>query len=240
MTTFARSIRSFFGRLGKSGSNAIHAPFAALILLHGKSRGNKIDICGKLSRKTAKKLWIDIRGNGNRIEIGEGLQIHRWLRLVIHGDGNRIVFGGANVVYDTADVRISKNCRGGSILVGERTTFWNVEIRTLDDGSSIEIGSDCMLSRGVAILNSDEHAILVDGKVVNRAGKLEIGNHVWIGMGASVMKNAAISTGCIVGRNAVVAKRFTDANAVLAGVPARQIKTGVDWSRKSVNEFEIS
>ena len=51
------------------------------------------------------------------------------------------------------------------------------------------------------------------------------------------MKNAKLADNCIVGRAALVAGSFLEKGTVVAGIPARVIKRGMDWSRKSVNNF---
>lgn len=159
------------------------------------------------------------------------------MRLTINGNNNTIIIGENVSIIQAATIRISKDCENGRITIGNKTTIWNADILNSDDSSEIIIGENCMISRDVVISNTDEHAILVANKVINHANRLAIGNHVWIGMHASIMKNSVIPDGCIVGRCALVCGRFEQPCAVLAGVPARVVKTGVDWSRKTVNEF---
>ena len=52
---------------------------------------------------------------------------------------------------------------------------------------------------------------------------LYIGNHVWIGMNATVMKGVTIGEYAIVGAGAIVTK-YVPARAIVAGVPAKIIK----------------
>lgn len=52
---------------------------------------------------------------------------------------------------------------------------------------------------------------------------LYIGNHVWIGMNATVMKGVIIGECAIVGAGAIVTKDVP-ARAIAAGVPAKIIK----------------
>ena len=55
-------------------------------------------------------------------------------------------------------------------------------------------------------------------------GKVEIGKNVWIGRNVCIMPGVTIGDGCIIGANAVVTKSF-DKNCIVAGCPARKIKT---------------
>jgi acetyltransferase-like isoleucine patch superfamily enzyme len=50
-----------------------------------------------------------------------------------------------------------------------------------------------------------------------------IGNDVWIGAGAKILRDVHIGDGAVIGANAVVTENIPP-NAIAAGVPARIIK----------------
>lgn len=52
-----------------------------------------------------------------------------------------------------------------------------------------------------------------------------IGNHVDIGVGAMVIGNVEIADNCIIGAGTVVTKSFTIPGTVIAGIPAREIRS---------------
>ena len=52
---------------------------------------------------------------------------------------------------------------------------------------------------------------------------VEVGNNVWIGYGACVLRGVRVGDNSIVGTNSVVT-RDVPANAVVAGIPARVIR----------------
>jgi serine acetyltransferase len=54
---------------------------------------------------------------------------------------------------------------------------------------------------------------------------VSIGDDVWIGANCSVLKGARIGDGCIVATGSVVTRGEYPANSILAGNPARVIKT---------------
>ena len=60
---------------------------------------------------------------------------------------------------------------------------------------------------------------------------VSIGNHVWIGAGSVVNKGAIIGNESVIGMCSLVTKRIPD-NCVAAGVPAKVIKTNINWSRE--------
>ncbi|WP_096018326.1 hypothetical protein [Campylobacter lanienae] len=51
-----------------------------------------------------------------------------------------------------------------------------------------------------------------------------------------IPKNSYIPSGCIVGKSAVVAKKFEKENVIIARNPTKIIKENILWDRKSVNE----
>lgn len=122
-------------------------------------------------------------------------------------------------------------------IVGEGNRF-NCDVDAF--GSEpwfIKMGNDCLIAQNV-------HFITHDGgiKVLNSLdyfddrmdcmGVIELGNNVYIGMGAYIMPNVRIGDNVIVGANSVVTHNIPS-NTVVAGVPAKIIKT-IDEYHKSL------
>lgn len=131
-----------------------------------------------------------------------------------------ITIGDPKIPVQNCIVKIGKNCfcNGANIMLYE-------------SNSSVYIGEDCMFSYGIEIWASDSHSI-IDQKtkqLLNWGKGICIGNHVWVGMRATILKNSHISDDCIIGAGAVVAGTFKEPHAVLAGNPAKVVKTGISW-----------
>lgn len=61
-----------------------------------------------------------------------------------------------------------------------------------------------------------------------------IGNDVYIGPGAVLFGDIEIADGCYIGANAVVNRSFTQKNSIIAGIPAKIIKTDTEvWWKKN-------
>lgn len=106
---------------------------------------------------------------------------------------------------------------------------------------SIKIGNDCMFSWDVIIRVSDGHTIYetTSKKILNKPEKnITIGNHVWLGQGVHILKNVQIADNNMVGMMSLVNKKFLQTNTIIAGQPAKVIKTHTNWDRRHTLNFE--
>lgn len=97
-------------------------------------------------------------------------------------------------------------------------------------GRSIRIGNHCLLASGVAIFDMDGHPLDAAMRRANRPtppksiAPVKIGNDVWIGNGAIVLKGVTIGDRSIVAARSVVT-RDVPPDTVVAGNPAHVVKT---------------
>lgn len=96
----------------------------------------------------------------------------------------------------------------------------------LNAGGGIEIGDDVLIGPG-CYLWSQGHCF--DGEQpIREQGyeqqKVTIGNDVWLGAGVIVLPGVTIADGTVVAAGAVVS-RDTEAYSLVAGVPARKIRS---------------
>lgn len=98
---------------------------------------------------------------------------------------------------------------------------------TLNCFHYIEIGKGCAISDNVCIADSDSHCI--DGHKDKVMSPIVIGDHVWIGKNVTVLKGITIGSGAVIGAGSVVTKDVPE-NTVVAGNPAKPIKTIEDWA----------
>lgn len=76
---------------------------------------------------------------------------------------------------------------------------------TLITAEKISLGHDVMIGRNVVIYDSDFHSILdEDGNTVNPPRPVEIGDHVWIGTNAVVIKGSTIGNGSIIAAGTMI------------------------------------
>lgn len=110
------------------------------------------------------------------------------------------------------------------IIIGDRNYF-NKNVM-IDACGLIEIGSFNMFGPDVYITDSD-HTFgpgISPSKAPMKIGIVKIGNNCWIGAKAIILKNVVLGDGCVVAAGAVVTKSFPS-NSIIAGVPAKQLKS---------------
>lgn len=178
-------------------------------------RGELLSNAGALARGTLARRHFSRCGSRLRvfgplrmwrrhgaIELGRDVVLWPGVKFAVEGEPSR-----------PAVVRVGDGTR-----LGDRT-----EIHC---GHSVTIGADCFLAWDVVILDRDYHAI--DG-TADRPRPVTIGDHVWIGCRAMVLKGVTIGSGAVVGAGAVVT-RDVPPGALVAGNPAVVVRETVTWT----------
>lgn len=88
-------------------------------------------------------------------------------------------------------------------------------------GRDCTIGSGILISRAVKIFDSDFHKVLDDeGNQTNFPKPMKIGDHVWIGLGAIILRGSQIGNGAVISAGAVVMGKIKEGTNAI-GNPAR-------------------
>lgn len=184
--------------------------------------GNVI-LTGKVSG-TGNVVRIDFEGRRSQIEVR------------INGDHNTVVIekprGTRGLQVRVGNHVPASHCNlhiapGFSCEPGTQFLLYN-------DGNTVTVGEDCMFSSNVKVRAGESPHLIFDaatGDYLDRSDGVVIGDHVWIGEGVYITKKVSIADGCIVGAHAVVTRRFTEIQAVLAGNPAVVVREGISWVR---------
>lgn len=90
----------------------------------------------------------------------------------------------------------------------------------------IEIGYGVAIAGNVVIRDSDNHCILDQSHIMSQP--IKIGNHVWIGMNAIILKGVVIGDRAIIAAGSVVTRHVPE-KSLVAGVSAKVIKRNVEW-----------
>lgn len=159
-----------------------------------------------------------LKGCG-RIHLGRGCKVHADASLDASRQG-RIECGRQVTVNRYAYIQAD----AGGVRLGDRVEINNFTI--VNGTGGVSIGDDTLIGPGVRIV-SYQHGI-EPGQVIR--DQPTIGRPIIIGAGAWIGANAVILAGVTIGDGAVVAAgavvtRDVPAQAIVAGVPARVMRT---------------
>ena len=136
------------------------------------------------------------------------------------GEGATVEIQGNFNLQTGIFISVAKEAK---LTLGSGYTNNDVEINCTKE---ITIGHNVAISKGVIIRDSDSHVL--NNQPENMTAPIQIGNHVWIGLRAIILKGVTIGDGAVVAAGAVVTSDVP-ANSVVAGVPARVIKNNITW-----------
>ncbi|HLM27427.1 MAG TPA: acyltransferase [Thermoleophilaceae bacterium] len=112
----------------------------------------------------------------------------------------------------------------GLISIGAKTVLG--QECTVSAFQHVSIGRECVIADRVMLIDFDHGMVEVD-RPVRLQGiykrDVRVGNNVWIGYGACILRGVTVGDNAVIGTNAVVTRDVPE-NAVVGGVPARVIR----------------
>jgi acetyltransferase-like isoleucine patch superfamily enzyme len=146
--------------------------------------------------------------NGGRIRIGKRFAAHS------RSKGNSI--GVFQPVIITAWGRLAE------VIIGDDVGLSGCSITA---ENSIKIGSRVLVGAGVLIIDTDAHPLSPEERLANipaSTAPIEIGDDVFIGARAIILKGVTIGNGAVIGAGAVVVKDVSE-RTIVVGNPARVV-----------------
>jgi acetyltransferase-like isoleucine patch superfamily enzyme len=115
-------------------------------------------------------------------------------------------------------------CHEGVVSIGAKTVLG--QECTISAFQHVSIGRECVIADRVMLIDFDHGMVEVE-RPIRLQGiykrDTRIGNNVWIGYGACILRGVTVGDNAVIGTCAVVTKDVP-ANAVVGGVPARIIR----------------
>ncbi|MGI8632923.1 MAG: acyltransferase [Solirubrobacterales bacterium] len=170
-----------------------------------------------LAVRYARRRWLTTAGHrwqtdglvflGRKlqIQVGRGASL-RLGRFVWVGDGTKI------------------RCHEGTVEIGAKTVLG--QECTISAFQRIRIGDQCIIADRVMFIDFDHGIVDVELPIRHQGiykRDVEIGNNVWIGYGACILRGVRVGDNAAIGTNAVVT-HDVPANAVVGGIPARVLR----------------
>lgn len=183
-----------------------------------------------------KGLSITINGNNNKVEIELPSNFIN-VSIVMDGDNNEFYL---KPTKHRTIRHTTFGMEGGSkISVGSGLSIYRDVHIVAKNGKDITIGDECMFAREIMIRNNDGHVILdrKTGELLNPPEDIVIGDNVWLGMRVLIFKGAVIPKGSVVGAGALVNKKFDEENILIAGTPAKKIRSDIEWRREDFAKY---
>lgn len=115
-------------------------------------------------------------------------------------------------------------CHEGLVVIGAKTVLG--QECTISAFQHVSIGRECVIADRVMMIDFDHGAAEVERPVREQGiykRDVKVGNNVWIGYGACILRGVTVGDNAIIGTSAVVTADVP-ANAVVGGIPARVIR----------------
>ena len=189
-------------------------------------RENRFEGSGLGAGLTRLTTFFHDGARKNLVRIGRGFRT-RGLVIAVRGEGNRIEIGDG-VRFSG---RIGLRGEGITVRIGDRTDAKTTRI--VAGGADVTIGSDCLIASGARLRSGDLHVIVdrATGLRLNPPEPVIVGDRVWLAAEAALMKGARVPDGCVVGFRSTVMHGFEEPDCLLVGTPARVVRRGILWSR---------
>lgn len=175
-------------------------------------------------------------GSNNVLFCEKGVNL-RNSKLTFNGNNSLIYLHAHNGPFIALDISVFSD---SVIHFGKRCEAVKTVKVIAGEKKHVFVGDDCLFSYDVTVRNADGHMIYSaeDYSRVNGSKSIFIGDHVWIGQNALILKGTRIDSGSVIGGYSVVSGKMISHNSSFAGNPVRRIKDGVFWDLSLPNEYD--
>jgi len=198
------------------------------ITLEGEAGTNNVFVIDEAQPEVS--LTCRLRGcTGTSVILGLGKSFRG--RFAFNGQGSLLISAGFAVMGQPSQINLTLGSGCAAYLgagVTSVSSGWIIE----GIATSLIIGDDFMASWGISARNYDSHALfdIESGHIINTPQSLRIGPHCWVGQDARIIRGVQVGPGAVIGAGALV-NADVPASTVVAGTPAKVVRSGVTWAR---------
>lgn len=179
-----------------------------------------------------KNSVIRFNGSGNILFCEEGVSLSK---CTITFNGNDCVIF---LCKNKHDYKLKVTVYNKSAFFVGRDNYFNGVLNAiLSERKHLFIGNSGLFSFDIWIRSADPHLIYdaISKQRINPSKSVFLGDHVWVGQGALILKGTHIHSGSIVGAGSVVPGKKIASNTSWGGNPARELRQNVFWTERCVH-----
>ncbi len=178
---------------------------------------------------------ITFNGKNNILIIEDGVKL----------SNSKITFNGEHSVVYISKSKHSCNLNitvyNESVVYLGCDSYYNGTLNIIaSERQNVIIGNDCLFSFGIWIRTADPHLIYstLNKKRLNNSKSVFIGDHVWIGQSAMILKGCEFGSGSILGGGSVASGKKIPSNTSYAGNPAKLISENIFYTNSCVHAYD--
>jgi acetyltransferase-like isoleucine patch superfamily enzyme len=167
----------------------------------------------------ARWLWLKLRWRG-RLQTDGLCFVCPGVKFEI-GREARVTLGRWSWIGHDCKIRVHE----GEFLLGAKSVMG--QECTISAYQHVSIGRECIIADRVMLIDFDHGMVEVERPIREQGiykRDVAIGHNVWIGYGACLLRGVSVGDNSVIGTSSVVTADVP-ANAVVAGIPARLIRT---------------
>lgn len=188
---------------------------------------------------------IVFSGQGNILFLDDHVKV---VNSKIHFKGNNCVVylksNPKNEYYLNIAVS-NENC----VYIGERNYFNGTLNMIVSEYQNIILGDNSVIAFGIWMRTGDAHA-LYDIRTkhrINYGKSILVGDHVWLGQSAMILKGTRLGSGAILGGGSIISNKVVPSHALFAGNPAKKLREDVahlnwgvhGWTKEKMEEYDV-
>lgn len=168
---------------------------------------------------------IRFHGKNNTIIVDEGVYFYPKTQLIFFMDDATV-----HIKKDSRIYTILKIGNGCYVEIGERCRYGGCFGIMATRSRKVIIGDDCLFAPQTELKGCDLHVIydVATETEINHSKDIILENHVWLGVGATVLKGVTVGQGSIIGLGGIVTHNVPN-NCIVAGIPAKVVKRHIAW-----------